>query len=262
MAKTIGQLTQATTIGSGDEFVIEQSGLTKRVAASVVRGGLVNADIDAAAAIAGSKLADDAITTAKIDDDAVTTAKIDDDAVTTAKIDDDAVTTAKILDANVTPAKLSQPLTLETAQATTSGTSIDFTGIPSWAKRITVMLSGVSTSGTSNVLFQLGDSGGFESTGYNSTSLSAATTVSTSNSTAGFLLFANVATDARSGVLLLTQISGNTWIASGTFKVTTATNCFVAGDKTLSDALTQIRLTTVNGTDTFDAGSVNIMYEG
>jgi hypothetical protein len=57
MAKTIGQLTQATTLASGDEFVIEQSGLTKRVAASVVRGGLVNADIDAAAAIAFSKLA-------------------------------------------------------------------------------------------------------------------------------------------------------------------------------------------------------------
>ncbi len=96
MAKTIGQLTQATTIASGDEFVIEQSGLTKRVAASVVRGGLVNADIDAAADIAGSKLADDAITTAKIDDDAVTTAKIDNDAVTTAKIDDGAITAAKL----------------------------------------------------------------------------------------------------------------------------------------------------------------------
>ena len=86
MAKTIGQLTQTTTLDPGDEFVIEQSGLTKRIAASVVRGGLVDADIDAAADIAGSKLADDAITTAKIDDDAVTTAKIDDDAVTTAKI--------------------------------------------------------------------------------------------------------------------------------------------------------------------------------
>jgi hypothetical protein len=106
MAKTIGQLTQATTIGGADELIIEQSGLTKRVAASVVRGGLVNADIDAAADIAGSKLADDAITTAKIDDDAVTTAKIDDDAVTTAKIDDDAVTTAKIDDGAITAAKL------------------------------------------------------------------------------------------------------------------------------------------------------------
>ena len=77
MAKTIGQLTQATTIAGGDEFVIEQSGLTKRVAASVVRGGLVNADIDAAAAIAGTKLADGGVATAKIADAAVTAAKLD-----------------------------------------------------------------------------------------------------------------------------------------------------------------------------------------
>jgi hypothetical protein len=186
---------------------------------------------------------------------------------TTSALAADAIGTTQLAAAAVTPAKLAQPLTLATAKAfnwngSSSNTVLDFETIPSWVKRITVMLNGVSTSGTSNVLFQLGDSGGFESTGYNSTSLSAATTVSTSNSTAGFLLFANVATDARSGVLLLAQISGNTWIASGTFKVSTATNCFVAGDKTLSDALTQIRLTTVNGTDTFDAGSVNIMYEG
>jgi len=206
-------------------------------------------------------VADNEVTTAKILDANVTNAKLASD-IDASKLTTGTLPIARIADAAVTPAKLSQPLTLATAQSTTSGTSIDFTGIPSWVKRITVMLNGVSTSGTSNVLFQLGDSGGFESTGYNSTSLSAATTVLTSNSTAGFLLFANVATDARSGVLLLTQISGNTWIASGTFKVSTVTNCFVAGDKTLSDALTQIRLTTVNGTDTFDAGSVNIMYEG
>jgi hypothetical protein len=64
MAKTIGQLTQATTLASGDEFVIEQSGLTKRVAASVVRGGLTDGNIDAAAAIALSKLATGALPTA------------------------------------------------------------------------------------------------------------------------------------------------------------------------------------------------------
>ena len=82
MAKTIGQLTQATTLASGDEFVIEQSGLTKRVAASVVRGGLVNADIDAAAAIALSKLATGALPTAIT----VATANIVDAAVTIAKL--------------------------------------------------------------------------------------------------------------------------------------------------------------------------------
>jgi hypothetical protein len=57
MAKTIGQLTAVATFNpSTDEFVIEQSGQTFKVAASVVRGGLVNADIDAAAAIEGTKI--------------------------------------------------------------------------------------------------------------------------------------------------------------------------------------------------------------
>jgi hypothetical protein len=269
MAKTIGQLTQATTIGGADELVIEQSGLTKRVAASVVRGGLVNADIDAAAAIAGSKLADDAITTAKIDDDAVTTAKIDDDAVTTAKIDDDAVTTAKIdddavttakiLDANVTPAKLSQPLTLETAQATTSGTSIDFTGIPSWVKRITVMFSGVSTNGTSNLTIQIG-AGSITTSGY----VSCATSSSPVGLTTGFILTGgNQAGYTHSGIVSLATLGGDIWSESGSLNPNTANSVSVSGGTvTLSGTLDRIRITTAGGTDTFDAGSVNIMYEG
>ena len=58
------------------------------------------------------------------------------------------------------------PLVSGTAVASTSGTSIDFTSIPSWVKRITLMLAGVSTNGTSDPLIQLGDSGGIENTGY------------------------------------------------------------------------------------------------
>jgi hypothetical protein len=122
MAKTIGQLTQATTLASGDEFVIEQSGLTKRVAASVVRGGLVNADIDAAAAIAFSKLAaldsanilvgngsnvatkvavtgDVTISNAgvtAIGSSKVVTAMVNDAAITTAKVNNGAITAAKL----------------------------------------------------------------------------------------------------------------------------------------------------------------------
>lgn len=247
MAKTIGQLTQATTIAGGDEFVIEQSGQTKRVAASVVRGGLVNADIDAAAAIAYSKLDLD---------DSIVAGDLTADAVTTAKIDDDAVTTAKILDANVTPAKLSQPYTLATAQASTSGTSIDFTGMPSWAKRITVMFSGVSLNGTSSLLIQLGDSGGFETSGYVSGSGSA------DNSTSGFVARVANATRAACGHMVITNISGNSWVSSHSLNLGTTSDFSGGGTKTLSDTLTQIRVTTVNGTDTFDAGEINISYEG
>ena len=97
MAKTIGQLTSATTIANGDLFVIEQSSQTFKIAASVVRGGLVNADVDAAAAILYSKLdLDDSIVTGDLTDDAVTTAKILDANVTTGKVADAAITAPKL----------------------------------------------------------------------------------------------------------------------------------------------------------------------
>ena len=217
--------------------------------------------------IATGGITDAAVTTAKIADANVTTAKIADANVTTAKIADANVTTAKILDANVTPAKLSQPLTLATAQATTSGTSIDFTGIPSWVKRITVMFGGVSTSGTSIPMIQLGDSGGIEATGYaGSAGFVTGASSNAATYTDGFRLNqAHAASTVFHGNAVLALLSGasNTWAMSfvggysnsGALKIS-------GGSKSLSDALTQVRLTTVNGTDTFDAGSVNIMYEG
>jgi hypothetical protein len=153
------------------------------------------------------------------------------------------------------------PIVSGTAQATTSGTSKDFTDIPSWVKRITVMFSGVSTNSTSVKLVQIGTSSGIVSTGYASTGTSAAGTVATSNSTAGFLVFTNNASDIISGQMVLTNITGNTWVQSHTMKVSTAVNCFGGGDITLSGTLDRVRLTTANGTDTFDAGSINILYE-
>ena len=150
-----------------------------------------------------------------------------------------------------------------TAQASTSGTSIDFTGIPSWVKRITVMFNEVSTNGTSNFLVQLGDSGGIENTGYISTGGTVVNTgVDCSSSTAGFLIRQNEAAQAFSGHMMITQISGNIFISSHNGKANTSRWLGGGGSKTVSDTLTQVRITTVNGTDTFDAGSINILYEG
>jgi hypothetical protein len=151
-----------------------------------------------------------------------------------------------------------------TAVASTSGTSIDFTGLPSWVKRITVMFQGVSLSGTANPLIQIGDSGGFETTGYvssgSSVTDSGATTVT--GSTTGFIIRSATASNTLSGHMVLTNISGNIWIASYSAKNSTSSCSVGGGDKTLSDILTQVRITTTNGTDTFDAGSINILYEG
>jgi hypothetical protein len=155
------------------------------------------------------------------------------------------------------------PLVSSTSQATTSGTSKDFTSIPSWVKRITVMFNGVSTSGTSNWLIQLGDSGGVENTGYVSGSTSTTTSSGISTSTAGFILRFSNASCAGNGSAIFNPLSGNVWVGQGTFYDASGTQGIVtlSGSKTLSDVLTQVRITTVNGTDTFDAGSINILYE-
>jgi hypothetical protein len=149
-----------------------------------------------------------------------------------------------------------------TAVASTSGTSIDFTSIPSWAKRITVIFNGVSTSGTSFVQVQLGDSGGIETTGYSSTASGGAAALATSTSTTGFNIDNSnaTATSARNGSMQIVNISGNIWIDSGNQGDGTRTIMF-GGSKTLSATLDRVRITTVNGTDTFDAGSINILYE-
>ena len=158
------------------------------------------------------------------------------------------------------------PLVSGTAQASTSGTAIDFTGIPSWVKRITVMLSGVSTSGTSNWLMQLGTASGVENTGYLGVGTFLGATVSGSNYTAGFGLPISGATHVLHGMFTIAQLSSsaNTWTCSGSLGGTGGAAGYIystTGAKSLTTTLDIVRLTTVNGTDTFDAGSINILYE-
>ena len=155
-------------------------------------------------------------------------------------------------------------ITSGTAVASTSGTAIDFTGIPSWVKKITVMLNEVSTSGVNSILIQIGDSGGIENTGYVSTSV---TTDSAGGSagisrTDGYAIQSASAANANSGLIQIANISGNIWIESHSCKISTTNILGGGGSKTLSDTLDRIRVTTVGATDTFDAGSVNILYEG
>jgi hypothetical protein len=149
------------------------------------------------------------------------------------------------------------------AVASTSGVAIDFTGIPSWAKRVTVMFNGVSLSATSDLLIQLGTSSGIESTSYASSCSSLAATVNTVSSTTGFIITAGAAAMVQSGHLIITNISGSIWIEShATARTDSAATRLGGGTKTLSGTLDRVRITTVNGTDTFDAGSINILYEG
>ena len=152
-----------------------------------------------------------------------------------------------------------------TAQNSTSGTSIDFTGIPSWVKRVTVMFNGVSTNGTSAPRVQIG-AGSVDTTGYLGSSSVIASGVLATLFTNGFDFTDNGAQTAafvRHGSLVLSTLGSNIWTANGTISNSDAGRVFVlAGAKTLSATLDRVRITTVNGTDTFDAGSINILYEG
>ena len=150
--------------------------------------------------------------------------------------------------------------------STAGPTSVDFTGIPSWVKRVIVSLAGVSTNGTSEVIFRIGTSGGIQSTGYLSSSSVITTAVLTVNDTTGFRLFNNTgaATDIRNGALTLVLLDSatGTWSATGVFGQSDAARAaIIGGSKTLSGTLDRVRITTVGGTDTFDAGTINILYE-
>jgi len=157
-------------------------------------------------------------------------------------------------------------VTSGTAVASTSGTSIDFTGIPSWAKRVTVMLTGVSTSGISELTYRIGVGSTPDTTGYlGASSFLAAGSSGTANYTAGFGAYnSTTAADLRNGAIIfaLQNSTTNTWVCSGGFGLSNNTEQVITfGSKPLAGALGVVRITTVNGTDTFDAGSINIMYE-
>lgn len=151
-----------------------------------------------------------------------------------------------------------------TSVASTSGTSIDFTSIPSWVKRVTVMFNGVSTNGSSVLLMQAGTSSGIVNTGYSSVGTGFGNSIASANYTTGFgLQDANAASYAYFGNLILNNQSGNVWTLSGNMVRSTANSfgCMAQGAITLSGTLDRIRITTVNGTDAFDAGSINITWE-
>lgn len=169
--------------------------------------------------------------------------------------------TAPAISSAVMTTMASSVLTSGTAQASTSGTSIDFTGIPSWVKRVTVMFSGVSTNGTSVMQIQIG-SGSVITSGY----VSQTSTIGNSSVTAtsGFTQNSGpLAANINGGLFVITLVSGFSYLGSGTLNTIASTNnaYLSAGTLTLSGVLDRVRITTVNGTDTFDAGSINILYE-
>ena len=159
------------------------------------------------------------------------------------------------------------PLVSGTVQTAPPATPqyFDFTSIPSWVKRITVMFQGVSTNGTSNIQIQLGTgSTTYTTSGYVGACASAG--ASGTGFSAGFIVSGDVTAAAQvySGLATICNITGNTWAENGVLSPSATAQSgprVGSGYVPLSATLTAVRITTVNGTDTFDAGSINILYE-
>ena len=174
------------------------------------------------------------------------------------------VSASYLVSGSITPSYLAQPFTSGTAVATTSGTSIDFTSLPTWVKRITVMFKGVSTNGSSNWLIRLGTSGGIASTGYLGSAGYLGASPGGIRSTTGFIFQIGSSSQIMHGSMIITlqDSATNTWVQQASLGDSSQDYMFFSGGSAvLSGVLDRLRLTTVNGTDTFDAGSVNILYE-
>ena len=225
----IGNKPSAVPITSAD---IADSIITS---AKIVDGTIVNADINASSAIAISKISATGTSLQSLRMNSGATA--------------------------LEFATVSSGFTSGTAVATTSGTAFDFTGIPATTKLIIINFHEVSLSGGNNLFVQLGDSGGFETSGYIASAGYTGADTGYNDETTAFHITGYTSSSLYTATLFLTlvDISTNTWISSHSGKLDTVRLSFGGGSKSLSDTLTQVRITR-SATNTFDAGKLNILY--
>jgi hypothetical protein len=144
------------------------------------------------------------------------------------------------------------------AVASTSGTAITFTGLPSTVRRITVMFNAVSTTGTDAKIVQLGTASGLIATGYKSEAFSQG--ASSGVITSGFVMNSLSAAASIFGKMEIVKMDTGVWVES--HGISTGSNGQAGGGGlTGAGTIDRIAVTTTGGTDTFDAGSISIMYE-
>lgn len=144
--------------------------------------------------------------------------------------------------------------------STASGTEADFPSIPAWVRELEMVLDDASLSGTDNLLVQLGTSGGVVTTGYAAASghTSGGATAAT-DSAAGFVVFVGLAARTSKGKMTITRV-GTTWAATHMVRVEANTMSYGAGDVTIADPVTTLRLTRT-GTNTLDGGSFYVVMK-
>jgi hypothetical protein len=156
-----------------------------------------------------------------------------------------------------------QQFTQSASVAATSGTAINFTGIPSWTNLIIASFYQISLSGSASIRIQLGTSGGIVTSGYLGSTSNIDNGISPTVSTLsnGFLINTGSAAHLHSGSIILSRNTGNSWVGNLNSALSNSAKSMVcAGGIALADTLTQLRFASSNGTDTFDSGSISIGF--
>lgn len=218
--------------------------------------------------ITGTDIQDGTLAGADIQDGTLTGADIQDSSIAGADVQDGSLTGSDVQDGTLGRADLGESIiNRASAIATQSGTFKDFSGIPSWARRVTLLLYGVSTTGASDILVQLGSSATPISSGYiNGQSVSCwGSGILSSTSTAGIPIYNNSATYVWTGRIVIEQLEPglHNWVVIATLNntVTSPASVISTGVAPLTAALSMVRLTTASGTPTFDAGYASISWE-
>lgn len=251
---TVSAYTSLTTITVTNDATVLDSGI------SAISYGLltsVNPSIPKIDLPAGSTVPDDSITTAKLADNAVTIAKM-----------------AGITAGNLIAGDSSGDPAEETYLKWVEYTSIDltnsgsddtstwtWTGIPSSATALKLVISGMGSSTTGAYAITLGDSGGLETSGYDSGTRSITGTVSDDSSTSDYILtVSGGAAWVWQGSVNINKRTGNEWIADYSLHSPANSANVGGGSKTLSGVLTQLSLFVSSGT--FDDGNATLWYYG
>ena len=204
--------------------------------------------------ITSNEMGSNSVKAISLESNAVTTEKIANGSITNTKLGSNAVTSVKIADLAITPAKIAEPLTLMTSVSLSSNPT-DITGIPSWAKRITLILSEVKMTGSDQLLVQIGSSGILLESGYTSGSRNA------SNATNGFIVRIDSSNRSLNGSMTLFRHSGNVWIQSHAGNAGTDFDIVGGGiAPELGGTLNIIRLKP-SGSNGFASGAISVMYE-
>lgn len=149
-----------------------------------------------------------------------------------------------------------QFLSSQVAVSPIGSTEAVFTGIPSWAKRVTVMWYDISTNGTGGLGLQIGPSSGVETSGY-------ASVMNTTLTTSQFLLInSTAAAGVYHGHAVLTNVNASVWVLTSLIgRTDVAAQLNGAGSKTITGTLDRVSFRNFNGVDLFDNGAINIFYE-